>query len=49
VKTCSNSTSTTGIKNIISSLPFRIELRQAESFEHWLVMYLLKKNILDIF
>jgi len=45
-KTCSNlpqkSTSTTGIKNMITSLPLWIELRQADSFEHWLVMYFLK-------
>jgi len=34
--------STTGIKIIITSSPLKIELRQAESFQHWLVMYFLK-------
>jgi len=44
-KTCSNlpwkSTSTTGIKNIITSLPLWIEIRPADSFEHWLVIYFI--------
>jgi len=41
-KKCSRkSTVTTEIKNSITSLPIWIELRQADSFEHWLVMYLL--------
>jgi len=43
------STSTTGIKNIITSLPFWIELRQADSFEHWLLMYLFRNLFWIIF
>jgi len=42
-KTCSNlMRKSTGIKNIITSLPLWIKLMQADSFEHWLVMYFLK-------
>jgi len=36
------STSTSGIKNIITNLPFWIELRQVDRFEHWLVSDFLK-------
>jgi len=52
-KTCSNlpwkSTSTTGIQNITTSLLVWFELRQADSFEHWLAYVFSQICILNNF
>jgi len=39
----------TGIKKKYYKITVWIELRQADSFEHWLVIVLAQKFILDIF
>jgi len=39
---CGNPPVPLELKNIITSLPLWIELRQAERVEYWLVMYFLK-------